>query len=301
MKLTSNNIGMSIIELLVASSLSMLIFGMGLSATIASRNTYSYDILRTRLNQNIRSAFEIINTELRQTGERLPTGFPALEIIDGGGNVSDQLILRRNLLDETLTVCQTITPSTAGGYVYITSTAAGTPPACTFGTQTSNYNSWRTYRLADPTGIVKAYIYDFVSKKGQFFNYDSETNNNTSIQRIHNQSGTWANTYTAMSSSAYILSEWIFAKSAVSGQTDLLQVTANQNTTNIQNIIYGIQNIQFKAIMQDGSIKDSFTVNDSWTQIKAIEVSITGTDTYRQRTLSSTLTTRLFPRNVLSN
>lgn len=297
----TNNIGMTIVELLVASTLSMIIFGMGLSATIASRNTYSYDILRTRLNQNIRSAFEIINTELRQTGERLPTGFPALEIIDGGGNASDQLILRRNLLDETLTVCQNITPSTAGGYVYITSTTAGLPPACTFGTQTSNYNSWRNYRLANSSGVIQAYIYDFASKKGQFFYYDSETDNNISVQRIHNQNGSWANTYTAISSSAYILSEWAFAKSTVSGQTDLLQIIQNQDTANIQSIIYGITDIQFKAIMQDDSIKNSFSSSDSWTQIKAIEISITGTDSYRGRVLSSTLTTRLFPRNVLSN
>lgn len=296
-----NDKGMSIVELLVASTLSMLIFGMGLSATIACRNSYSYDILRTRLNQNIRSAFDIINSELRQSGERLPSAFPALEIIDGGTNASDQLILKRNLLDEILTVCQNITPSTVGGYVYITSTAVGTPPACTYGTQTSNYNAWKAYRLADPTTVVKAYIYDFVSKKGEFFNYNSETNNGTTIQGIHRQSGTWANSYTATSSSVYILSEWNFAKSTVSGQTDLLKLTQNKDTANPQSIIYGINDIQFKAIMQDNTIKTSFATTDSWTLLKAIEVSITGTDSYRGRTITSTLTTRLFPRNVLSN
>lgn len=293
--------GMSIIELLVASTLSLLIFSMGLSATVASRNSYSYDILRTRLNQNIRAAFEIINTEVRQVGERLPSGFPAIEIVNGTNGASDQLILRRNLLDETLTLCQNIAINSVGGNVYITSTATGVPPACIYGSQTANFTSWKNYRLADSSHVVKAYIYDFASKNGEFFNYDSEATNNTNTQSIHNQSGSWSNPYTATSSAVYILNEWNFTRSTVSGQTDLLQLTENQNTAQKKNIIYGIQDIQFKAIMQDGTIKTSFTKNDSWTQIKSIEVSITGTDTYRGRTISSTLITKLFPRNVLSN
>ncbi len=295
--------GMTILELMVASTIALLIVAMTLSTTIANREAYGYDIVRTRLNQNLRSAFDVINTEVRQAGERLPSSFPAIEIVDGINGQSDKLILRRNLLDEVVTVCQNIVPATSGADVYLTSSAAGAPPACVFGTQTATFNKWRSYRNGPDGGathVVSVYIYDVAAKKGQYFKYSSD-NSAGSTQTIRKQTGSWLNTYTALSTSVYMLSEWQFQLSTTPGDDDLLQLVEDQDTTNPQNVVYGVQDIQFRALMQDGTTKTTFTKSDSWTQLRAIEVTITGSEMYRGRVISSTLTTQLFPRNILSN
>ena len=292
--------GMTVFELLIASTISVMLLGMGLAATMANRNSYSYDILRTRLNQNIRNTFDIINSELRQAGERLPSSFPAIEIINGSGSNSDEIILKRNLKDEVLTVCQTLTQGSTASNVYITKTGAGTPPACVYGTQTANYSAWKTYRQSK-TSPIDAFIFDFATKKGEYFKYDTESDVANTSQSIHRLSGSWLNSYTGTGASAYILNTWHFKMSQTAGQTDLLQLVENEDTSNPKNVSYGIDNIQFKVIMQDDTEKTSFTASDSWTQIKAIEVSVTASDTYRGRTITSTLSTQLFPRNVLSN
>ena len=295
---------MTLMELLVASSLGLLIIGMTLTTTIANRDAYGFDIVRTRLNQNLRSAFDVINTEVRQAGERLPAAFPAVQIINGASGAPDQLLLRRNLMDEVLTVCRAVTPA-SGANVYTNATGSGVPPACVYGAQTTSYNAWAAYRLAKggPTHVVDAYIFNLTTKLGQFFKYDLESSvASPANQYIRKQSGAWAGTYAATGTALYMLSEWKFALSTVAGQTDLLQLTENQNVAQVKNIVYGVNNIQFRALMQDGTTKTTFgATTDDWTQLQAIEVTITGSDTYRGRDITSTLTTQLFPRNVLSN
>ncbi|MFN8391683.1 MAG: hypothetical protein U0136_15450 [Bdellovibrionota bacterium] len=293
---------MTILELMVASTIALFIVGMTVSTTVVNRDAYGYDIVRTRLNQNLRSAFDVINTEVRQAGERLPGSFPAIEIVDGASGAPDTLILRRNLLDEVLTVCQTLTTA-SGPDVYLTSSAAGTPPVCVFGTQTANFNAWHSYRIGSAGGtshVVRSYIFDFTTKLGQFFNYSSDNTSGTT-QTIRKQSGSWAGTYTGLSASVYMLSEWKFQLSTTPGSEDLLQLVENQDTANPKNVVYGVKNIQFRALMQDGTSKTTFTKNDNWSQIRAIEVTISGSDKFRDRVIDSTLTTQLFPRNVLSN
>ncbi len=296
---------MTLMELMVASGLGMLIIAMTLTTTIANRDAYGYDIARTRLNQNLRSAFDVINTEVRQAGERLPATFPAIAIVNGASGAPDQLILRRNLLDEVLTVCRTIVPATSGPNIYTNKTGTGVPPACIYGAQTTSFNAWHNYRLAKggASQVVDAYIFDVTTKAGQFFKYDADASTaSPASQYVRSQSGSWSNTYSENASAVYMLSEWKFQLSTVVGQTDLLQLVENENTSEVKNIVYGVQNIQFRALMQDGTTQTTFgSTSDDWTQLQAIEVTITGTDSFRGREISSTLTTQLFPRNVLSN
>jgi len=296
---------MTLMELMVASSLGLLIIGMTLTTTLANRDAYGYDIVRTRLNQNLRSAFDVINTEVRQAGERLPAAFPAIQIVNGASGAPDTLILRRNLMDEVLTVCRAIVPATSGPNVYTNATGSGVPPACVYGAQTNSFNAWHNYRLAKggATHVVDAYIFNLTTKLGQFFKYDTDASTaSPASQYIRNQTGSWSNSYAATGTAVYMLSEWKFALSTVAGQTDLLQLTENQKTTEVKNIVYGVKDIQFRALMQDGTTKTTFgSSTDDWTQLQAIEVTITGSDTFRGRDITSTLTTQLFPRNVLSN
>lgn len=294
--------GMTLVELMISSTLSLLLVAMTLSVTLANRQLYGTDMVRTRINQNIRSAFDIIETELRQAGERLPSGVPAIEIAHGTS--SDVLTLRRNTLDDTLTVCQTVTTGAASNNIQLTTTTSP-PPACIYGAQTASFTNWQAYRARN-SNVATAYIYDFTSKGGQFFKYDGETNTNTgsaatSVMRIHSQTSAWTRNYPAGSTTVYAMSEWKFAMSTVSGQTDLLQLTQDQDTANVRNITYGVNSIRFTAVMKDGTTKTSLTTADDWTQIQYVTVTMTGSDTYRGKTITSTLSANLFPRNVLSN
>ncbi len=289
--------GMTLLEALVASTLSLLIVGMTVSATTANRAAFAYDAVRTNLNQNLRGATDVVAAELRQAGERLPPGFPAIEITNG--TPGDTLIVRRNLINEVLTLCQALT-TTSTTSAYITSTAAGRPPACTFGSQTVNYNAWSTYRLAQAGYTAPAYIYDFSTRKGQFFTYSSE-NTSGSVQRIIRSGGSWTNAYTAYNSAIYIMREWKFSLSTTAGQSDLLQVYQDGATTPSYNVAFGLATFQIRALMQDGTSKTSFTNADSWTLLSAVELTATGSSNYRERPITSTLVTRVFPRNILSN
>ena len=94
--------GYTLIELLVALAVASALLGATLAVAMSSRESYTTDQNRTRTNQNLRAALDLVGIEIRQSGERLPSDFPALEIVDGAEGAPDRLILRRNLLDEVL-------------------------------------------------------------------------------------------------------------------------------------------------------------------------------------------------------
>ena len=146
--------GFTLVELLVANLLGVIVVGMTISVVLQNRDLYQHDITRTRLNQNLRSALDVIGINAREAGENLPAGFPAVEVIDGP---PDELILRRNLIDEVLKLCQPITAGSGPGPAYFS--AVGSEPGCSYADQTANYDAWRQERL-DRGGVVSAYIYD---------------------------------------------------------------------------------------------------------------------------------------------
>ena len=289
---------MTILELLVATSLGMVLMGMTVSATLSNREAFSYDVARTRLNQSLRGAFDLLASEMRQAGERLPPGFPAVEIINGTSGESDELILRRNLRDEVLTLCQAIT-TTSGRDVRLSTTTSGAPPACTYGSQSVNYNAWRTYRESQPGDKTVAYIYNFTTRVGEFFNYTEEFDSGT-VLGIRRDAGNFSNAYAMETTAVYLIREWRFKLSTTAGQTDLLQIVQDGNTDDPFNVAFGINAFDVTARMQDGTSLTTFAATDSWTLLSSLEISLTGTGSYRGRPITTTLTTRLFPRNILS-
>ena len=290
---------MTILELLVATTLGLLLMGMTVSATLSNRQAFGYDIARTRLNQSLRGAFDLLASEMRQAGERLAPGFPAVEIVNGTSGESDELILRRNLRDEVLTLCEAIT-TMSGRDVRISTTNSGAPPACTYGSQRVNYDAWAAYRDEQPGDTTLAYIYDFTTHVGEFFNYTEEFDSG-SVLGIRRDSGNFSNAYSASTTAVYLLREWRFKLSTTPGQTDLLQIVQDGDTDNPFKVAFGLDSFDVTARMQDGSTLTEFTSSNAWTLLSAVEISLSGSDTYRGRPIATTLTTRLFPRNILSN
>ncbi len=284
--------GATIAELLVASVVGLVLVSLTHSVILANHRLYQVDIVRTELNQNLRSALDIIAANARESGERLPATFPALLLTDGGAN-PDELIIRRNLLDEVLVVCQDLTAGSGNSWVFLSAPLAGNP-ACTYPSQSTSYNSWSTYRN-DEGGAVDAYIVNLATGEGEFFKYDGEQDFGGDLM-VHRESGNWQYDYPAQVSAIYILEEWDLS---VNG--DFLQLVVNQNVAEPRNIIFGIENFQVQITMEDTSVLNAFTNNEDWVDIQSIDISLSGSTQYKGQDISASLSSKFFPRNILSN
>jgi len=295
----SLNRGFTIIELLVATLVGTIVIGLALSSSLAVRDVYEKDLVRSRINENIRGAMSVLGATVREAGENLPGTFKAVEFVPGTGSASDELILRRNLKDEVLKVCQDITAGSSASSVYF-ALATG-PQGCAYSDNAYNFNQWQTYRTAEG-GSVQAYIYDHASGEGEFFEYTSETDTGTSFAIVRS-GGSWANDYSTDSAAVYILEEWHFSLVDDAGSdTKILRVVENGEETEAMNVMYGIYDFQVQAVMTDDSKQDNFASDETWVDLKAVEVTTVGLDYDRDgSTAFRTLTSQFFPRNILSN
>ena len=285
--------GFTVAELLVASMMSLLILAMALESTNSMRRLYMHDIVRTRLNEDIRGALDIVGVNIRQSGENLARSFPAIQIVDGSSGAPDQLILHRNLLDEVLGVCTAISAGSSAADIFFAdgSTTAG----CDYASNNRNFTSWRDYRLADANQSVKAYIFNISTKAGEFFNYNSETNTGTQYY-LTRSAGTWGSNYDVGSSAIYVLEKWQFRV-----VDEVLQLVIDEQEDNVLNVAFGIKDFQVVAHMTDGTDRNVLGTADNWTGIAYLSLSITAESSFGAQPISSTLSSRYFPRNILSN
>lgn len=283
-------------ELMVTSFLGLIMLALTLSATTSNRRLYKYDLVRTRINQNMRSALDIMGMDVRQAGENLFPTFPAVLIVNGSAGASDELIVRRNLLDEVFNLCQAISAGSGGSTIYVADNGSA-QPGCDKTSNLTNYTAWNAKRMADggASHVLDAFMYNRSTKLGEWFRYTGESSTATQY-RLTRGSGSWANAYTVGSSSLYILEEWRYR--VVDG---VLQIVTNNDTANPLNVVDGVQDFQVTALMQDGTTKDTYIAGDDWSQLKALRIQVTGTDTALGEQVSRTLSSDFFPRNILSN
>jgi prepilin-type N-terminal cleavage/methylation domain-containing protein len=286
----SSDSGFTLLELLVSSLLGLVVAAMIMASLLSHRDLYKKDIVRTRLNQNLRGPMDIIGTDIRLAGENLGSGFPAILVENGAGGEADALVLRRNLVAEVAPVCVALTQGSTTGLTFATS---GTTAGCIYSTQTTTYNSWRNYRIAQG-GSVPAFIWNSAARVGEFFYYNGEINagGTYSLTRV----GSWQHAYPVTTSAAYLLEEWRFE---VAGDT--LQLIRNQDNSDPVNVSFEISGFQIAVNMQDGTAKTSFAATDTWTAIQNVAVTLSTTASFAGNDVSRTLTSNFFPRNVLSN
>ncbi len=289
--------GMTIIELMVASVVGLLLIAMTMGVTLANQNIYELDLARTRLNQNLRGAVEMMGVDIRQAGERLPAGFPAIEIVDGALGAPDELIVRRNVLDEVLTVCEDIAAGSSDSKIFLSSASVGASPACVYGAQSSNFAAWSTYR-SENGGTARVYIYNLATGNGEFITYVSETDSGSTLY-VEQSTGALSNDYAAENSAVYALEEWRYRLDTL-GSGDILQVILNDDTANPMNVVFGLSDIQVQAIMQDGTVLDSFDSSNDWSDLESVQIDASGTERTGKQEANSRIISRYFPRNILS-
>ena len=153
--------GFTLVELLISVSLLMVVLLLVWELTGSTLALYRTDQARLAANRNARSTLEILGNDVRQSGERFSSDFPAISVSqDSSGN--SVLTLRRSLTDAPLPLCAPI-PAAAALYVngnspYRAALQGGRsnlPDACVSAPQ--NLTSWDSQIQA---GNDRGYIVD---------------------------------------------------------------------------------------------------------------------------------------------
>ena len=282
--------GFTILELMVSSSLGLILMAMILGSSISTRNYFKEDLIRARANENARGVIDIIAADVRLGGENLGSAFPAIEVADSGTN--DTMIIRRNMLSEVLPLCS---PLAVGSNTNASFAIPGSVAGCTYSGQTTNYNAWRNYRTAKGNGQpIDAYIWNSSTRLGEFFGYIGEIDSGTSYSII--RTGVWSRAYPATSTSIYILEEWRFRRNGTN-----LELITNQNFAAPSIVAFGINSFDIQITTQSNTVVSSLSPTDSWTNVKLIATNLGVTERFAGQNVSRTITGYFFPRNVLSN
>lgn len=298
--------GFTLMEMVITLLVTSIIVAAALALTVSVRNLYLTDQPRMSLNENLRGGMEVIAADIRQAGERLPTDplIPAnilpIEIVNGASGASDTLYLRRNMVDAVLPVCGDIHAGSNIDAIKVAMPSAHPPAGCGPVPDNNgdgwpdNLEAWRNYRITNggTSGIVRIYIFDPVTGVGEWVSYDAE---DASTFKLHKTTGAWQNNYpTSDHPRVYALEEREYQLSG-----DRLQLVKNQLDT--YDVTADMTNFQVQAIMQDGTVLDSFGAADNWLNLKSIKVTLSGLVKTNNKQHAGSLTMQLFPRNILSN
>ncbi len=170
--------GFALVEMLAALTVAALATAAALTLTLSSRKLYETDQRRTDVNQNLRSALDLIGIDLRQAGERLPGGLPGdrdrerRRRVPGHADRAPQpprrgaaALCSRSTAGRARPRCGSPTPGTRLGCAPVSDPDADGWP--------DNIDEWRDWRIA-PGRHVKAYVYNPIDRQGEFFVYDDD-------------------------------------------------------------------------------------------------------------------------------
>ena len=292
----SSSSGFTLVELLVTLTIVVWVGVAGLSMAVSGKSLFETDQARARLTQNLRASMDYLAVELRQAGGRLGGDFPAIVVLNGTSDAPDTLMVRRNLEDTVLRVCQDIAAGDSGVQVFMAQSATP-PPGC--GVQADddsdgwpdNLQAWKAFRDSQP---VRAYIYNPVSGEGEFFVYIGEDETSYYLQT---DTITWQYDYPVVDEPRiYLLEEKRFQLS-----DGMLQLTLNDDSDTTVNVADALEGFQLIAHFQDSSQQSSLGFTDIWADLRAIEVRLDGRIQVRGgNDIDRRWTTEIMPRGVLS-
>lgn len=251
--------GFSIFEMLVASVMSSIILGFSLSVIVQQRRVFQIDQARGLLNQNLRSASDLIGADIKQGGEWLATNFsvPTFSIINGGVGEPDTLSIQRKLIGTDQRVLQAV--PIGASYAVV-----GMGNASSINT---TINAWEDdLDNANSTLPAVAFIFDtsqtatLAARRGEFFVYTSHTTSGPSSAtefRI-NRSGTFVNAYSMNTSFIYLLEERTYSlvEDPNDPETYILQLQVNRGVnpstpgtlSEPRSIANGLKDFQVQAV-----------------------------------------------------
>ena len=283
--------GFTLIELMVSTTIISILMAMLVGYVLSMQDYFFEDIVRTRINSNLRSAFDIIGMNVRQSGENLQRSFPAVLISADSDSTGQYLTLRRNLIPEILTVCTLLN---GGSSTVEVSSTTSTEANCQYSNVTTLYNAFNTERVANG-GSTRLFIYDSLTKSGEFVDYtggSAATNYTLNIS-------TPALTYQPLTTYLYILEEYAFS---LKESTKTLNLYRDGRSTTPEAVAFLVSEFSISVYFNDGTSSSSLSATGSyrWKDIKKISMVLTGTEAWKSRTFSTSVNGDFFPRNVIS-
>ena len=325
----TSSLGLTLVEVIIAAAVSSLILGVSYTLTLSNKSLLDTNQARTETNQNIRGVLDIITDDVRIAGERMAGSPPVLMPIEI--NADGDLILRRNLNDSVMSLC--FGNLTAGSTTMDISERVGEEGRavnCAHTTVFPAQQAWQRYRLANG-GSVPVYLYQpdlnnpfGASGSGEFLTYiaenlpsnannttndvpdnnDREITFSTPTQNAYgtgriNNGGNWRHqipNFTGTLPSAYILEEHRYSLS----NTGTLELFVNGSATP-QPIADNVTGFTVQAITQQNGgaeqIVSPFNIPNQWTNLKAIEITISKESRNGSRTSEREVSARVYPRN----
>ncbi len=286
-----NSCGFTLLELLVAMSLTSLLMAIVISAVLQLRNHYFTDIKRTQVNGNLRSAMDIMSMNVRQAGENLLAAFPAVLLTNGSSGASDTLRLRRSPMTEVLTLCG---DTASGSTQLFVSSASLSNTECVPANVAPVFTIF-TGQVESSEGTPRVFIYDKSVKAGEFVDYEG---NGTDNGQYFLTLGSTTRAYTQLNTSIYLIEEYQFTQNAVSNR---LELTVNQDGS-ARPVAFDVTDFQVQFTLQDGAVVDAFDQMSTtdWKDVHQIQLTLSGRSEFRGQEIASTISSNYFPRNVLS-
>ena len=304
-----NSKGFTLVEIIVSMGLAAGLAVMVAGTVIVQKSLAKTDVKRSQANQDLRSLFDIIGTEIRLTGENLTADFPALELIDGANGDPDILILRRNLLDNSsvLYVCNSNLRNNNRSVVFSNWDDSNPGQDCDFNaTKLDQFNAWLDYYNKEGGGVQRAFIYNSKHSSegylGEFFEFESVEIQTQSSGRSRYRLRTpanpgWAHTHRRNDGDRiYLLEEW---RIELETSNNFLKLVNSGDTTNFFNLTSNIGDFQVLIHLKDGSIVNSCRRADECTNITGVEVLITSFYNSYGETIEKEWSSKSFPRNIL--
>lgn len=289
-----NQKGFTLVELLVCLFLSVLIIALLCQTILVNNKLYKIDIVRTNLNQDLKNALTILSANIKEAGENLPGSFPAIELRQNEETGFSDLIIRRNVLDEILKLCEPIDSSSSISELMFAT--AGTTSGCVYSDNTYNFNAWKSYREKNKDTIYP-FVYDLENNDGEFFPYIDENDTGTTYSLVTG-GVTFSKDYSVGSAAMYMIEQWRFTV-----EDGFLVLIENGNDDNPKKIINNVDKFVVKIKTKDGDLLDTFLPenDDMWSNISSINITIGNKETFMKEDIEKSLTGEYYPRNILSH
>ncbi len=284
--------GFTIMELLVAMVLSTVIFGLIVQTLISQSDLYMEDVGRTRIQQNMRGALDILAMNIRQAGEGFDGSFPAILVTDGASGAPDELVIRRNLLSEVHILCK---PGSSGDTQIYISDNSSSATECIPANVATGVATWSAYRTAEG-GAIAVYVFDRVGKTGEFLQYTGE---GVSSGDNYLTIGSLGANYPINSTSVYVIEEFRFRLDEL---TNTLELLLDGDTATPQDVAYEVTDFQVEVDLQDGTTVTAMSEASAhdWKDTLRVRVVLDGREQWKSRVFQRSVTGEYFPRNVLS-
>lgn len=287
-----NQRGHTLLELIVASSLTLSMALLIFSGLTAQLNYFTADLGRKRVQLNLRGAMDIVAMNIRQAGEGLDRYFPAITLEQKTGPVTSEIALRRKIVHEVMLLCKA---AVIGDTKIFVSDDAATDANCLPTNVASALAVWKSTRQAQNNSL-RIYLYDRVGLAGEFLDYSGEDIVGGDDYLL---TSPLSRAYPTSSTSAYVIEEFRFNLDSTG---TALQLRRDGYSNSPEDVAYNLTSFQVSLRKQDGTtlttMSPSATV--SWQDLRAVILTLGGEGSWRNFRTARTLTAEYFPRNVLS-